>query len=126
MKGLQLQLINRVSLPRKFKILGYGVIGSPADSGSVSLGSSPGTPANKCTRAPSSSGLGLWLLKSATRVRIPSGLHIPQLLDRKGLGQNFLARNLNDNFSSTCFNLITSNLGFGSINCYSNALTCSI
>jgi hypothetical protein len=25
--------------------LGYGVIGSPADSGSVSLGSSPGTPA---------------------------------------------------------------------------------
>ncbi len=24
--------------------------------------------------APSSSGLGLWLLKSATRVRIPSGL----------------------------------------------------
>jgi hypothetical protein len=26
--------------------LGYGVIGSPADSGSVSLGSSPGTPAN--------------------------------------------------------------------------------
>gem|GEM_PF-7030172 len=28
-------------------ILGYGVIGSPADSGSVSLGSSPGTPAKK-------------------------------------------------------------------------------
>ena len=65
--------------------MGYGVIGSPADSGSVSLGSSPGTPAqypknksttavNECTRAPSSSGLGLWLLKSATRVRIPSGL----------------------------------------------------
>ncbi len=27
--------------------------------------------------APSSSGLGLWLLKSATRVRIPSGLHLP-------------------------------------------------
>ncbi len=62
--------------------MGYGVIGSPADSGSVSLGSSPGTPAQyparyavkKCTRAPSSSGLGLWLLKSATRVRIPSGL----------------------------------------------------
>ncbi|MEN9687882.1 MAG: hypothetical protein RL381_894 [Actinomycetota bacterium] len=25
--------------------MGYGVIGSPADSGSVSLGSSPGTPA---------------------------------------------------------------------------------
>ena len=114
----------------KSSTLGYGVIGSPADSGSVSLGSSPGTPAQTTkyarTAAPSSSGLGLWLLKSATRVRIPSGLHIPQLLDRKGLGQNFLARNLNDNFSSTCFNLITSNLGFGSINCYSNALTCSI
>ena len=27
-------------------LMGYGVIGSPADSGSVSLGSSPGTPAN--------------------------------------------------------------------------------
>ena len=71
--------------------MGYGVIGSPADSGSVSLGSSPGTPAqytskkkvttieyveslNGSTRAPSSSGLGLWLLKPATRVRIPSGL----------------------------------------------------
>ena len=29
--------------------LGYGVIGSPADSGSVSLGSSPGTPAQYST-----------------------------------------------------------------------------
>ena len=58
--------------------LGYGVIGSPADSGSVSLGSSPGTPANE-TRAPSSSGLGLWLLKPATRVRIPSGLPLISL-----------------------------------------------
>jgi hypothetical protein len=29
--------------------------------------------------APSSSGLGLWLLKSATRVRIPSGLQIKKL-----------------------------------------------
>ena len=62
------------------KVLGYGVIGSPADSGSACLGSSPGTPARffniysfKCT-APSSSGLGLWLLKPATRVRIPSEL----------------------------------------------------
>ena len=27
--------------------LGYGVIGSPTDSGSVSLGSSPGTPARE-------------------------------------------------------------------------------
>ncbi len=31
--------------PSAKKLLGYGVIGSPADSGSVSLGSSPGTPA---------------------------------------------------------------------------------
>ena len=67
--------------------MGYGVIGSPSDSGSDCLGSSPGTPASiSCsmvlkeygfkerTRAPSSSGLGLWLLKPATRVRIPSGL----------------------------------------------------
>ena len=29
--------------------MGYGVIGSPADSGSVSLGSSPGTPAQYTT-----------------------------------------------------------------------------
>jgi hypothetical protein len=29
--------------------------------------------------APSSSGLGLWLLKPATRVRIPSGLPVSQL-----------------------------------------------
>ena len=66
------------------KIVGYGVIGSPADSGSVSLGSSPGTPAEKnlielvlvkkINLAPSSSGPGLWLLKPATGVRIPSEL----------------------------------------------------
>jgi len=30
--------------------MGYGVIGSPADSGSVSLGSSPGTPAQDKVR----------------------------------------------------------------------------
>ena len=30
--------------------------------------------------APSSSGLGLWLLKSATRVRIPSGLPTKSLI----------------------------------------------
>ena len=35
------------ALARRFErtVVGYGVIGSPADSGSVSLGSSPGTPA---------------------------------------------------------------------------------
>ena len=42
-------LAGRVNFPlaRRFArtIVGYGVIGSPADSGSVSLGSSPGTPA---------------------------------------------------------------------------------
>ena len=57
--------------------LGYGVIGSPADSGSACLGSSPGTPAIYLMfyrTAPSSSGLGLWLLKPATGVRIPSEL----------------------------------------------------
>ena len=57
--------------------MGYGVIGSPADSGSACLGSSPGTPAIYLMfyrTAPSSSGLGLWLLKPATGVRIPSEL----------------------------------------------------
>lgn len=61
--------------------MGYGVIGSPADSGSASLGSSPGTPAPPCRalgsdtpRAPSSSGLGRRPLKAVARVRIPSGL----------------------------------------------------
>src|SRR3712207_1433193 len=79
--------------------MGYGVIGSPTDSGSVSLGSSPGTPARpsparggraghliqfstvvrygrrKQVLAPSSSGLGRRPLKAVARVRIPSGLH---------------------------------------------------
>ena len=71
--------------------MGYGVIGSPTVSGSVSLGSSPGTPARKhhgfyrdapalrwsrsqhCT-APSSSGPGRRPLTAVARVRIPSGL----------------------------------------------------
>jgi hypothetical protein len=77
--------------------MGYGVIGSPTDSGSVSLGSSPGTPATDAaiasggwfrapqamwhheTRwrspAPSSSGLGRRPLKAVAPVRIRSGLH---------------------------------------------------
>jgi hypothetical protein len=66
--------------------MGYGVIGSPADSGSASLGSSPGTPAQlspwrgSCWKkqhvlVPSSSGLGRRPLKAVARVRIPSGLH---------------------------------------------------
>ncbi len=72
--------------------LGYGVIGSPWDSDSLSLGSSPGTPAILLTEralsgshsdhrlvgdqrtAPSSSGLGRRPLKAVARVRIPLGL----------------------------------------------------
>src|SRR2546421_12687169 len=53
--------------------MGYGVIGSPTDSGSVSLGSSPGTPA-PAVLAPSSSGLGRRPLKAVAPVRIRSGL----------------------------------------------------
>jgi hypothetical protein len=81
---------------RRFQApMGYGVIGSPTDSGSVSLGSSPGTPATmprwqRCwtlvefrsvanatseVLAPSSSGLGRRPLKAVAWVRIPSGLH---------------------------------------------------
>src|SRR4029078_9005072 len=40
-------IIHGVVGPRGSKDLGYGVIGSPTDSGSVSLGSSPGTPADR-------------------------------------------------------------------------------
>ena len=64
--------------------MGYGVIGSPTVSGSVSLGSSPGTPARKqdllisapqhSSTAPSSSGPGRRPLTAVARVRIPSGL----------------------------------------------------
>src|SRR5690606_24397041 len=76
--------------------VGYGVIGSPTDSGSVSSGSSPGTPAvtaperagsvsrpgvgaggtraGVVAAAPSSSGLGRRPLKAVAGVRIPSGL----------------------------------------------------
>ena len=63
--------------------MGYGVIGSPTVSGSVSLGSSPGTPARKHhllrsrplhRTAPSSSGPGRRPLTAVARVRIPSGL----------------------------------------------------
>jgi hypothetical protein len=64
--------------------MGYGVIGSPTDSGSVSLGSSPSTPAIGRNRArsgsvqpfpaPLCSGLARRPLKAVARVRIPSGL----------------------------------------------------
>src|SRR5579875_3369329 len=79
--------------------MGYGVIGSPADSGSASLGSSPGTPAEgfaaqvstDVSRAPSSSGLGHRPLKAAAPVQIRSGLlHIsdlPQFGPRFPVGQ---------------------------------------
>jgi hypothetical protein len=74
--------------------VGYGVIGSTSDSGSLSLGSSPGTPARfgksdrspveflaaavRC-EAPLCSGLARRPLKAVARVRIPSGL---PLVDR--------------------------------------------
>src|ERR1700753_3356645 len=73
--------------------VGYGVIGSPTDSGSVSLGSSPGTPAqcNAVTsRAPSSSGLGRRPLKAVARVRIPLGLQTPQIPPASKPGGSFL------------------------------------
>jgi hypothetical protein len=55
--------------------MGYGVIGSPTDSGSVSLGSSPGTPALIARgTAPSSRGPGRRPLKAVAPVRIRSGL----------------------------------------------------
>src|ERR671918_486257 len=69
--------------------VGYGVIGSTTDSGSVSLGSSPGTPARFglsrrppvelppryfTVTAPLCSGLARRPLKAVARVRIPSGL----------------------------------------------------
>ncbi len=58
--------------------MGYGVIGSPTDSGSVSLGSSPGTPApqhaSQHRTAPSSRGPGRRPLKAVAPVRIRSGL----------------------------------------------------
>src|SRR5262249_51685778 len=65
--------------------MGYGVIGSPTDSGSVSLGSSPGTPApqplvavlyrcKSLVLAPSSSGPGRRPPKAVAPVRIRSGL----------------------------------------------------
>jgi hypothetical protein len=66
--------------------MGYGVIGSPTDSGSVSLGSSPGTPApvgaqfgwvpicGASHMAPLCSGLARRPLKAVAPVRIRSGL----------------------------------------------------
>ncbi len=71
--------------PRCEQPMGYGVIGSPTVSGSVSLGSSPGTPARKLhflwtadhrSLAPSSSGPGRRPLTAVARVRIPSGLRL--------------------------------------------------
>ena len=97
--------------------LGCGVIGSPTGSGPVSLGSSPGTPAQQCseahrpphelaglsdgtvpssgpphsTTAPSSSGLGRRPLKAVAPVRIRSGLptstSTPRLLTWRNEGQ---------------------------------------
>lgn len=81
--------------------MGYGVIGSPPDSGSVSLGSSPSTPAQRIrlscagfgnlhvsrlvrhARAPLCSGLARRPLKAVARVRIPSGLQVNGLVKRE-------------------------------------------
>src|SRR5699024_6228521 len=82
----------RARTPSLSKALGYGVIGSTTDSGSVSLGSSPGTPASSRGATtgrqpgvvgpsgskimpPSSSGPGRRSLKAVTAVRIRSGVH---------------------------------------------------
>ncbi len=57
--------------------MGYGVIGSTSDSGSFSLGSSPGTPAiakEFARRPPSSSGLGRRPLTALTPVQIRLGV----------------------------------------------------
>ena len=60
--------------------MGYGVIGSTSDSGSFSLGSSPGTPAiakKFARRPPSSSGLGRRPLTALTPVQIRLGVQVP-------------------------------------------------
>ena len=58
--------------------MGYGVIGNTTDSGSVILGSSPGTPADLLLSAdllpPSFSGLGHRPLTAAAPVRIRLGV----------------------------------------------------
>ncbi len=65
--------------------MGYGVIGSTSDSGSFSLGSSPGTPAKRLVhlsfsrkryRPRSSSGLGRRPLTAVTPVQIRYGVQI--------------------------------------------------
>src|SRR5262245_63555668 len=80
--------------------MGYGVIGSPTDSGSVSLGSSPGTPApvgaqldwvpicGPSHTAPLCSGLARRPLKAVAPVRIRSGLQHsnPSDLQEQGEG----------------------------------------
>src|SRR5215218_11142637 len=108
--------------------MGYGVIGSPTDSGSVSLGSSPSTPAtevpirwkglrigrlpwpDRCThlvgpaRAPLCSGLARRPLKAVARVRIPSGLpgihHNEPVLLTIGVGQLWTWRWVRKRFST--------------------------
>ena len=59
-------------------LMGYGVIGNTTDSGSVILGSSPGTPADPLLSAdpqpPSFSGLGHRPLTAAAPVRIRLGV----------------------------------------------------
>ena len=61
--------------------LGYGVIGSPADSGSVSLGSSPGTPAQYLFHN----------LISVTRLRISYVMFVLGKLSSNGIWPRRLA-----------------------------------
>src|SRR4051812_18928871 len=60
--------------------MGYGVIGSTSDSGSFSLGSSPGTPAYFSDLPPLCSGLARRPLKAVAPVRIRSGVHREEAL----------------------------------------------
>ena len=68
----------RLRAVRGEALMGYGVIGNTTDSGSVILGSSPGTPADPLLSAdpqpPSFSGLGHRPLTAAAPVRIRLGV----------------------------------------------------
>src|SRR6266508_6532627 len=87
------RLSSMTARDRNRGLMGYGVIGSPTDSGSVSLGSSPGTPAEGSligravgflsatfvAVAPLCSGLARRPLKAVAPVRIRSGLRVSLL-----------------------------------------------
>ena len=74
--------------------LGYGVIGNTTDSGSVILGSSPGTPADLMSHVdllpPSFSGLGHRPLTAAAPVRIRLGVRGSGACSTARWGRHFL------------------------------------